>query len=35
MTGRQAPQLTVVQPGDGAQGDLGSIGVAVGKPGRA
>src|SRR5579875_3651412 len=27
MTGMQAPPLTVVQPGDGAQGDLGSIGV--------
>jgi quercetin dioxygenase-like cupin family protein len=27
MTGMQAPPLTVVQPGDGPQGDLGSIGV--------
>jgi quercetin dioxygenase-like cupin family protein len=27
MTGRQAPPLTVVQPGAGTQGDLGSIGV--------
>jgi quercetin dioxygenase-like cupin family protein len=27
MTGTQAPPLTVAQPGDGAQGDLGSIGV--------
>jgi len=27
MTGTQAPPLTVVQPGDGAQGNLGSIGV--------
>ena len=27
MTGMQAPPLTVVQPGDGAEGDLGSIGV--------
>ena len=27
MTGTQAPPLTVVQPGDDAQGNLGSIGV--------
>lgn len=27
MTGMQAPPLTVVQPGNGAQGDLGPIGV--------
>lgn len=27
MTGMQAPPLTVVQPGRGPQGDLGSIGV--------
>lgn len=27
MTGMQAPTLTVVQPGGGPQGDLGSIGV--------
>ena len=27
MTGREAPPLTVVQPGGGTQGDLGSIGV--------
>lgn len=27
MTGMQAPPLTVVQPGNGAHGDLGSIGV--------
>jgi quercetin dioxygenase-like cupin family protein len=28
MSGLQAPPLTVVQPGDGRQGNLGSIGVA-------
>jgi len=28
MSGIQAPPLTVVQPGDGRQGNLGSIGVA-------
>lgn len=27
MAGRQSPPPTVVQPGNGAQGDLGSIGV--------
>jgi len=27
MTGTQAPRLTVLQPGSGSEGDLGSIGV--------
>src|SRR5579859_7649696 len=28
MTSSQAPPITIVQPGEGPQGDLGSIGVA-------
>ena len=28
MTSSQAPPITIVQPGDGPQGDLGAIGVA-------
>jgi quercetin dioxygenase-like cupin family protein len=28
MTSGQAPPITIVQPGDGPQGDLGTIGVA-------